>query len=220
MPTRIVGLTGGIATGKSLVASLLRDLGATIIDADELAREAVQPGSDAWRRILAAFGPGILLTNQSIDRKKLRQIIFKNDEARKKLESITHPEIRKLAQERMAQCVARGDPLVVYVAPLLFENGIHLWLRPVIVVICDPTVQQQRLRERDKLAEDEIRRHLAAQMPLANKKQLADFVVENNGDMASLKGKVKELWQELESISPVPDTFPPKDPRGSGRPPG
>jgi len=220
MPTRIIGLTGGIATGKSLVASMLRKLGATIIDADQLAREAVHPGSEAWQKIAAVFGQGILLGDRSIDRRKLREVVFKDSEARKKLEAIMHPEIRRLARERMARSVSQGDEVVIYVAPLLFENDVHLWLRPVILVTCDLATQKRRLKERDKLKDDEIERHLGAQMPLEHKKRLADFIIENSADTESLKEKVKTVWQELKSISPVPDTFPLKGPLSPGRPPG
>jgi len=216
---KVIGLTGGIATGKSLVASLLQELGATILDADQLAREIVSPRQVAWKEIVATFGADILQEDQSINREKLRKIIFKDAQARKRLDSITHPQIRKLAQQRMKQLAAEGVEVVVYVAPLFFENKVHLWLRPVILVTCDLSIQKRRLRERDKLGEEEIENHLSAQMTLEEKKKLADFVIENSGGLEDLKKNVRRVWVEIRSISPVPDTFPPKGPHGSGRPP-
>lgn len=192
-----MGLTGGIATGKSTVASMLQELGARIIDADGLAREIVQPGQEAWREIVAAFGKDILRKDQSIDREKLRKKVFADKQARKRLESITHPRIRTLAQQKIQKLAREGAGTVVYMAPLLFENQVHLWLRPVILVTCDPPTQKQRLQKRDRLNEEEIRRHLEAQMSLEEKRKLADFIIENNGSLEELKNKVRELWKKI-----------------------
>ena len=217
---KVIGLTGGIATGKSLVASLLQEMGAKIVDADELAREAVLPGQRAWQEIVDTFGSEILHSDQTINRGKLRGIVFKETRARKILESITHPKIRKLAQERIGQLAAQGAEVILYMAPLLFENEIHLWLRPVILITCDPESQKRRLRERDKLSEEEIEQHLGAQMPIEEKKKLADIIIDNSGDRERLKKEVKRIWEMIKSISTVPSTFPPKGPRKPGRPPG
>lgn len=194
---KLVGLTGGIATGKSTVASTLRERGASIIDADKLAREVVKPGQEAWHETVAAFGSEILRGDQTIDREKLRKLVFNNSEARKKLESITHPRIRKLAQERIQESAARGAEVIVYDAPLLFENQVHLWLRPIILVACRPDIQKKRLQDRDLLTEEEVRRHLEAQMSLQEKRKLADFVIENDGTLEELRRQVKELWKKL-----------------------
>jgi len=194
---KLIGLTGGIATGKSTVASILRELGAVIIDADELAREIVQPGKEAWREIVDAFGPEILQADKTIDREKLRKIVFQDPEARKLLESITHPHIRALAQERIEKLAAAGAEVVVYEAPLLFENQVHQWIRPVILVACDLATQKKRLKERDRLGEVEIRRHLDAQMPLEEKRKLADHVIENNGDLEELRRQVRDVWEKI-----------------------
>ena len=196
---KLIGLTGGIATGKSTVAAMLQQLGARIIDADALAREIVEPGQEAWQEIVSAFGRQILRADQSLDREKLRKQVFEDQQARKRLESITHPRIRTLAQQRIQQLAAEGAEVIVYVAPLLFENQIQLWLRPVILVACDPARQKKRLRDRDKLTEEQIRQHLEAQMSLAEKRKLADFIIENNGALAELKNKVEEIWQKIKS---------------------
>ena len=196
---KTVGLTGGIASGKSTVAAILRRLGASIINADELAREIVRPGQQAWAEIVEAFGPDILQEDKTLDRGKLRKIVFDNPEARKKLEAITHPKIRELAQEKIRELTAAGSSLVVYEAPLLFETQIHLWLRPVILVACDPATQKQRLRERDHLTDTAAQQHLNAQMSLEEKRQLADYVIENNGSLEELEQQVRAVLQEIQA---------------------
>ena len=197
---KLVGLTGGIASGKSTVATMLRELGAEIINADELAREIVQPGQDPWKEIIAAFGNEILRDDQTIDREKLGQTIFQSAEARKKLESITHPRIRALAQLKAQKLAAEGAEMVIYEAPLFFETQAHLWIRPVILVTCDVAVQKRRLRERDGLTETEINQRLKAQMPLEAKRRLADVIIENNGDLEDLRRQVQEVWKKITDI--------------------
>ena len=196
---KLTGLTGGIATGKSTVAALLRALGAVVIDADEIAREIVQPEQAAWREITHAFGTEILQPDRTVNREKLRQIVFADAKARKRLESITHPRIRSRVQERIRELAAQGAELVIYDAPLLFENGVHHWLRPVILVACSPETQRARLARRDRLSPVEIQRHLDAQMPLADKRRLADYVIENDGDLTELKKNVEAVWNKIES---------------------
>jgi dephospho-CoA kinase len=194
---KLVGLTGGIASGKSTVAGMLRELGAKIINADDLARVIVQPGKEAWKEIVAAFGTEILRPDRSIDREKLRTTVFEDAQKRKRLDAITHPRIRALAQQRAQELAAKGSAIVVYEAPLLFENEAHLWLRPVILVACHDSLQRRRLKARDHLSEAEIGRHIEAQMPLSEKRPLADFVIENDGDLDDLKKQVKEVWEKL-----------------------
>ena len=194
---KLIGLTGGIASGKSTVSAILRRLGAQVIDADALAREVVEPHQPGWSEIVDTFGKEILQSDQTLDRKKLRKLDFDEPKARKQLEAITHPKIRRLAQEKIAECAATGAPLVVYEAPLLFETGIHLWLRPVILVACDTAAQKRRLRQRDSLTEAEIEQHLGAQMSLEEKRKLADYVIDNNGTLEDLESTVKKLVQTI-----------------------
>lgn len=194
---KLIGLTGGIASGKSTVAAILRRLGARVIDADALARQVVQPHQPAWNEIVEAFGKDILQADGTLDRTKLRKIVFENPQARKQLEAITHPRIRRLAQEKIADYRAAGTPLVVYEAPLLFETNIHHWLRPVILVACDSATQRRRLQQRDVLTASEIYRHLEAQMSLADKRKLADYVVENDCSLEDLEKKVTALVQTI-----------------------
>jgi dephospho-CoA kinase len=196
---KLIGLTGGIATGKSTVAALLTELGAVVIDADEIAREIVEPEQEAWREIVRVFGTEILQSDRKLNRDNLRKMIFADANARKQLESITHPRIRSRVQERIRDLSAQGAELVVYDAPLLFENGVHHWLRPVILVACSPETQRARLARRDRLSPAEIQRHLDAQMPLADKRKLADYVIENDGDLTELKTNVEAVWKHIQS---------------------
>lgn len=197
---KLIGLTGGIASGKSAVSGILRRLGAQVIDADALAREVVEPHQPAWDEIVGTFGNEVLQPDQTLDRKKLRKLVFDDPKARKQLEAITHPRIRRLAQHKIEQCAATGAPLVVYEAPLLFETGIHLWLRPVILVACDTATQRRRLHDRDNLTEAEIEQHLGAQMSLEEKRKLADYVIDNNGTLEDLESAVKTLVQTVLAI--------------------
>lgn len=214
---KVIGLTGGIATGKSTAATILRELGASIVDADELAREIVRPGQGAWREIVNAFGSRILRADKTIDREKLRRTIFQDEQARRRLESITHPRIRALAKQKIKKLAAEGAQIIIYDVPLLFENQVHHWLRPVILIACDSAIQKRRLQQRDGLSEREIEQHLSAQMPLGEKRKLADFVIENDGDLRELKRQVREVWEKIQTFtSPVPDIFHQKDPRGRG----
>jgi dephospho-CoA kinase len=194
---KLIGLTGGIASGKSTVSAILRRLGAQVIDADALAREIVEPHQPAWIEIVNTFGKEILQADQTLDRKKLRKLVFDEPKARKRLEAITHPKIRQLAQRKIADSAATGAPLVVYEAPLLFETGIHLWLRPVILVACDTAAQKRRLRQRDNLSAAEIEQHLGAQMSLEEKRKLADYVIDNNGTLEDLENTVERLGQKI-----------------------
>jgi dephospho-CoA kinase len=196
---KLLGLTGGIASGKSTVAAILRRLGAVIIDADELSREVVAPGQDAWKEIVTTFGSDILQENKTLDRKKLRKIVFDNPEARKKLEEIVHPRVRALAEKKISELRAAGKSIIVYEVPLLFEAQIHLWLRPVILVACDVDTQMKRLLERDHLTESEAQKHLDAQMSLEDKRKLADYVIENNGSLEELERQVRTLLEKIEA---------------------
>jgi len=194
---KLVGLTGGIASGKSTVAKILESLGAAIVNADTLSREVVEPDRDAWKEIVAAFGAGVLQPDQSLDRQKLRTIIFNNPDARRKLESIIHPRVRALAKQRIREHTAAGYGVIVYEVPLLFEGNLHEWLRPVILVACDVDTQLQRLQQRDGLDRAQAQRHIDAQMSLAEKRRLADYVIENNGSLDELKRQVEAVLEKI-----------------------
>ena len=211
---RVLGLTGGIATGKSTVSEILSDR-AAIVDADRLAREIVEPGQEAWREIVELFGRGALREDDTLDRGYIRGIVFREPDKRKRLESITHPRIRALARKRIVER-SRDAEFVIYDAPLLFEAKIHHWLRPVMLVACAPDVQAARLRARDGLGDADIERHLKAQMPLSEKRRLADFVVENDGTLADLESHVAKVWEAVLATSPARYIFLQTDPPESG----
>lgn len=196
---KLVGLTGGIASGKSTVAKILQSLGAAIVNADDLAREVVEPGHEAWKEIVASFGTDILQSDQTLDRQKLRTLIFNQPEARKRLESIIHPRVRALAEERIRQYAAAGYPVVIYEVPLLFEGNLQEWLRPVILVACDVETQTARLQKRDHLTAADAEKHIAAQMSLKDKRRLADYVIENNGSLEDLERQTRQILEELKA---------------------
>ena len=180
-----------------MVAAILRRLGAAVIDADELAREVVQPGQIAWQEIVDAFGAEVLQPDQTIDRQKLRRIIFNDPAARKNLEAIIHPRVRALAEQRIQEYAAAGYEIVVYEVPLLFEVRLHETLRPVILVACDTKTQTERIVRRDRVTGAEAQKTIAAQMSLEEKRKLADYVIENNGSLEELERQVRELWERL-----------------------
>ena len=150
---KLIGLTGGIASGKSTVAAILRRLGAAVVNADELSREVVQPGTPGWEEIVEIFGPEVLQPDRALDRQKLRKIVFNAPEARKKLEAIIHPRVRALAEQRIQEHAAAGSEIVVYEVPLLFEGNLQNSLRPVLLVATDVATQKKRLQQRDQLTE-------------------------------------------------------------------
>jgi dephospho-CoA kinase len=194
---KLVGLTGGIASGKSTVAKILERLGAAVINADDLSREVVEPGKVAWKEIIDAFGTGILQPDQTLDRQKLRTVIFSDRDGRKKLEAIIHPRVRALAEERIREHTVAGYSIIVYEVPLLFEGKLHEWLRPVILVACDLDTQRRRLQERDHLTRTEAQKHIDAQMSLAEKRRLADYVIENNGSLEEVEQQVQVVLEKI-----------------------
>jgi dephospho-CoA kinase len=196
---KLVGLTGGIASGKSTVARILKELGAAIVDADALSREVVSPGQDGWHEIVATFGREVLQADQTLDRQKLRKLIFNNPEARKKLEAIIHPRVRALAEKRIREHGDAGYAIVVYEVPLLFEGGLQEWLRPVILVASDVNIQRQRLQQRDSLDAEAAQKHIDAQMSLVEKRRLADYVIENNSTLADLEAQVRAVLAEIQA---------------------
>jgi dephospho-CoA kinase len=196
---KLLGLTGGIASGKSTVAKILQSLGAAIVNADDLAREVVEPGQEAWKEIVASFGADILQSDQTLDRQKLRKLIFNRPEARKQLESIIHPRVRALAEERIRQYAAAGYPVVVYEVPLLFEGNLQEWLRPVILVACNIETQTARLQKRDHLTPADAEKHIAAQMSLKDKRRLADYLIENNGTLEDLERQTRQILEKIKA---------------------
>lgn len=194
---KVVGLTGGIASGKSLVAEILASCGAAIIDADLLAREVVEPGEPAYREIAARFGEGVLLPDGRLDRKALGRIVFADQASRAVLERITHPAIAELAVRRIGQEKEKGTPVVFYVVPLLIEAGLTSMVDEIWLVTVGPETQVQRLMKRDAISREEALRKMAAQMPLDEKAAYADVVIDNNGAPGETERRVKDAWESL-----------------------
>jgi dephospho-CoA kinase len=194
----LVGLTGGIATGKSTVSGMLRELGCEIIDADLLAREVVEPGQPALAQIATEFGPNVLTATGALDRKKLGTIIFANPERRRRLEAITHPAIRDRFVARLGELVGKGFVgIVIYDAAVLIESGNHKNLDRLVVVITDDATEMARLHDRDGTDDAENRRKIASQMPLAEKVKLADYVIDNSGSREATAEQVRRVYAAL-----------------------
>jgi dephospho-CoA kinase len=194
----LVGLTGGIATGKSTVSEMLRGLGAEIIDADRLAREVVEPGQPAFKQIVAEFGAGIVGADGALDRKKLGAIVFADPERRTRLEALTHPAIRARFQARLDELAAQGfEGLVFFDAPVMIESGNYKHMDRMVVVVTDEATQMARLRARDGTDDAEGRRKIASQMPLAEKAKLADHVIDNSGDREATAAQVRRVVAAL-----------------------
>src|SRR2546427_3053740 len=196
----LVGLTGGIATGKSTVSALLRQLGCEIIDADLLAREVVEPGQPAWTTIVAEFGQDVLPGDGTLDRKKLGAIVFADPERRRRLEAITHPAIRERFQARLDELAEKGfTGIVIFDAAVMIESGNYKNMDRLVVVVADEATQMARLRGRDGTDDAESRRKIASQMPLAEKAKLADYVIDNSGTREATAEQVRRVVATLMS---------------------
>jgi len=192
-----IGLTGGIATGKSTVAKLLTERGANLIDLDKIAREVVEPGQPALHAIAERFGQAVLQPDGSLDRKKLGAVVFSDLEERKALEAITHPAIRAVMKERMTRYEAEEpDRLVVVDVPLLFESKLESYFEQVMVVYVPRETQLRRLIERDALTPEEAEKRLAAQMDIEEKKRRADILIHNTGTPEDTDRQIDRFWRE------------------------
>lgn len=192
--TLVLGLTGGIASGKSSVAAIFAELGAVVVSADQLAREAVAPGSPALEALVAAFGPSVLTSTGELDRKAVGRLVFADPVARERLNAVTHPAIARLSAARLDTLRTQGVPLVVYEAPLLLEAGAEQRVDRVLVVTVDPGLQRQRLAARDRLDGPAIEARIAAQWPQAEKVARADYVIDNSGSPAQTRQQVVALY--------------------------
>lgn len=193
----LVGLTGGIATGKSTVSEMFRRLGAVVIDADALAREVVAPGEPALAEIVREFGD-VLLPGGALDRKKVGAIVFADAQRRRRLEAITHPAIRARVLARLQALAAEGfDGIVFFDAPVMIESGNYRNMERLVVVATDEATQLQRLMARDGIDEAAARARIASQMPVAEKARLADHVIDNGGDRASTEAQARRVYAAL-----------------------
>jgi dephospho-CoA kinase len=192
--SRLIGLTGGIASGKSTVAQLLAEKGAWIVDADQLARDVVGVSSSALAEISQSFGPGVIAEDGSLDRPQLGRLVFADAEARERLNGIVHPRVLELSRHEIRQAQESGAQLVVYDVPLLYETERSGEFDGTLVVWVDPLTQLLRLRQRTGLTEDEGRQRIASQMPLTRKRELATWVVDNSGSREATQAQVESLW--------------------------
>ncbi len=191
---KILGLTGGIGSGKSMVARMFAQLGAGVIDADQLARDVVEPGQPALEEIATAFGRDTLLPDGRLNRGKLAGIIFADPAARARLNAITHPRIRRRMDAEIAARRSGSGVLVVDI-PLLYENDRTGTVETVVVVWVSQKTQLRRLRERDGLTVEEARQRIAAQMPLDEKRARADLVVDNSGSRENTRRQVEAIYR-------------------------
>jgi dephospho-CoA kinase len=197
-PHLLVGLTGGIATGKSTVSAMFRALGCAIIDADLLAREVVEPGEPALADIVREFGPGILRSDGRLDRQALGAVVFGDAARRRRLEAITHPRIRERFSRCLEELAAEGfDGVVIFDAAVLVESGNWKTMDRLVVVVTDDATQLARLQARDGIGREEARRRIGSQMPLSEKAKLAHYVIDNSGDRPATEDQVRNVYAAL-----------------------
>jgi dephospho-CoA kinase len=194
----IIGLTGGVASGKSTVSSVLKEEGAYLIDADQIARELVQPHTPAWHELVKAFGEQILQRDGSIDRKKLAALVFSHPEKRGLLNQLLHPRIKAETERRLKE-IGERDPraIVVIDAALLVETGGYREMDGLIVVYSSVAKQIERLEKRDGMSPEEAERIVSAQLPVEEKLRVADRVVSNEGSIEETRRKARDIFQEL-----------------------
>ncbi|MBI5568785.1 MAG: dephospho-CoA kinase [Desulfomonile tiedjei] len=197
----VVGLTGGIAAGKTTVSRLFEDLGVPVICADELAREAVEPGAPALADIRRVFGPTVIDDAGGLDRVGMAKVVFQDPAKRKILEEIVHPRVAEAKEKRLGELQRAGHRIVMVDVPLLYESGWDHLFDLVIVVYAPAQVQLERLMQRDHMPLEEARSRLDAQMPIEDKRKLADRVVDNSGTPEQTRAQVQRTWEELERLA-------------------
>ncbi len=194
---KIVGLTGGIGTGKSTVARMFGMLGAVVIDSDELARSYLLKGMQGYDQVVNRYGKNILDRNLEVDRQKIADIVFRDSAERKWLEQLIHPYVFTRITGEIDKRQGQQGVMIIDV-PLLFESGAESWLRPVIVVVCDTQAQIRRIQSRTPyMTYEHILSRIHAQMPIEEKRNKADFVVDNSQDMEHTKKQVERIWTAL-----------------------
>lgn len=193
----VLGVTGGIAAGKSMVTEAFRQMGAVVVGADQLAREVVRPGTRVLEKLVERFGRDILRADGHLDRPALANLIFSDSRAREDLNAIMHPAIAELADKRLEELKARQPELIVYEVPLLFETGAEKRVDAVLVVTAREDVQLRRLMSRDGLDEEQARARLESQMPQAQKVARADYVIDNSASRDETLRQARELFAKL-----------------------
>ncbi len=194
---KVIGLTGGICSGKSTVSHYLAELGAVIIDADKVGHVAFKPGTDAWREVVAAFGKGVLAPNGEVDRKKLSEIVFENYEALSRLNKIMHPRIFEMVKEQIEDHRRKGAAVVVLEATLLMEAGWKPLVDEVWLTVASEATALKRFKERSELSEKEGLARIRSQPLPEERIKHADVVIDTDCTLEELKARVRELWQRL-----------------------
>jgi len=194
---KVIGLTGGIGSGKSTVAQFLAELGAVVLDADKVGHVAFKPGTEAWLEVVAAFGRQILTPDGEIDRRKLGEVVFGNPEALLRLNQIMHPQIGKMVKAQLEEYRRQGVKIVVFEIPLLLETGGASLVGEVWVTVASESTVLRRLEERSELSRQQSLARMRSQMSNEERVKHADAVINNDGSLDELKAKVKELWQKL-----------------------
>lgn len=198
-----IGLTGGIASGKSTVAEIIEKNGVQVVNADHVAHQALHPGTPTYAQIVQTFGPSILSKDKSIDRTQLGALVFKNESQRDKLEKIVHPFVRKKVAEIKKDLVAQGQKMAVYDVPLLFEKKMEKDFDQILLVFCDPETQIQRLMKRNSMTREQAELRLKSQIPLSEKKEKSDVIFDNNKDLKNLEAQVIHWIQSLKGCGPL-----------------
>lgn len=193
-----IGLTGGIATGKSSVSRILKSSGYSVVDADQLAREVVSRGTPGYGEVIAEFGNDAITPSGELNRKRIGEVVFRDRSKLSRLEAIIHPRVRELAEKKKHELAQKGEKMAFYDVPLLFEKNMKPLFDRVVVVCCSPDVQLQRLMVRDGLSLEDAQRRIAAQLPILEKVKQADEVIENNGSLEDLQQRVQVLLKNLE----------------------
>jgi dephospho-CoA kinase len=197
----VIGLTGGIASGKSTVSSFLREAGIPVICADKIAREAVKAGSPSLRKIRALFGDEVIDKEGNLDRKAVGRIVFADETKRKSLESIVHPRVAEETDRILSELEKQGNSIVVVDVPLLYEAGWDRRFDLVIVVYVPRDCQEERLIRRDRITREEAAERISAQIPISKKKELADRIVDNTGEIAHTRSQVQRLAEQLRTLA-------------------
>lgn len=195
---KIIGLTGGIASGKSTVSKVFREMGTIILDADQIARQVVLPSQPAWEDIVELFGPQVLNPDQSLNREKIGDIVFSNPDCLKELNRITHPRIMQYYKDALRQIsMEKPEAIVMLEVPLLYETNMDRLCEQVIVVWVDRETQIKRLMEREKLSQEDAIKRIDSQMPLDEKARRADIVIDNRGSLVETKEKATIYYNEI-----------------------
>jgi dephospho-CoA kinase len=193
---KVIGLTGGVGSGKSTVAEMLRELGATVIDADQAAHEVYAPGTRGFEAVVAEFGSDFV-RDGAIDRERLGTLVFNDAAALRRLNAIVHPLVREWMAARTAEAFERGDQIVIQDVPLLFENGLEGLFSSVLLVYAPAEVQLERLVEGRRVPPERARAIIAAQMPIEEKRRRAHHVVDNSGTIEQTRSQVEEVWAQM-----------------------